>query len=158
PRVQRGEFRPPRAIDPAIDRALEAVCLQAMALRPEDRYGSARALAEEIERWMADEPVGAWHEPVARRARRGARRNRTAVTGAEAAVLAGLIGLAAVALIQSRSNRELTAANEKTSRALQAETRAKHDATEALGQSEAARQRAEAVLGFLKNDVLASAR
>src|SRR5262249_54231942 len=52
--VQRGAFRPPRAIDPTIDRALEAVCLKAMALKPEHRYGSCRALAEDIELWMAD--------------------------------------------------------------------------------------------------------
>ena len=67
--VQRGDFRPPRSIDPTIDRAREAVCLKAMALRPEDRYGSCRALAEDIERWMADEPVSAWREPLTRRAR-----------------------------------------------------------------------------------------
>src|SRR5208282_494879 len=30
-KVQRGEFRPPRQIDPSIDAALEAVCLKAMA-------------------------------------------------------------------------------------------------------------------------------
>src|SRR5262245_18901812 len=57
PRVRRSEFRPPGVIDPAIDRALEAVCLKAMALRPEDRYSSPKALAEDMERWMADEPV-----------------------------------------------------------------------------------------------------
>src|SRR5262249_28806974 len=51
--AQGGGFRPPRAIDPSIDRALEAVCLKAMAFRPEDRYGASRALAEDIERWMA---------------------------------------------------------------------------------------------------------
>jgi serine/threonine protein kinase len=158
PRVQRGDFRPPRQLDPTVDRALEAICLKAMALRPEDRYGSCRALAEDSERWMADEPVSAWREPWIRRARRWARRHRTAVTGAAAAVLAGLIGLAAVAVVQSRSNRELRVANAKTSRALAAETKAKNDTTEALGQSEEARKRAEAVLGFLKNDVLAAAR
>ena len=37
-KVQRGEFRPPRQLDPSIDKALEAVCLKAMAARPEDRY------------------------------------------------------------------------------------------------------------------------
>ena len=70
--VQRGDFRPPRAIDPATDRALEAVCLKAMALKPEDRYGSCRALAEDVERWMADEPVSAWRaKPFSRRGRGG---------------------------------------------------------------------------------------
>ena len=39
--VQRGEFGRPR-IDPTIDPALEAVCLKAMALEPEERYGSPR--------------------------------------------------------------------------------------------------------------------
>ena len=38
-----------------------------MALEPEDRYGSPPALAEDIERWMADEPVTAWREPLSRR-------------------------------------------------------------------------------------------
>ena len=55
--VQAGEFRPPRQIDPSIDRALEAVCLKAMAPQPADRYATPRALADDIERWMADEPV-----------------------------------------------------------------------------------------------------
>ena len=68
--VQQGEFPPPRQLDPSIDRALEAVCLKAMALQPEDRYASCRALAEDVERWMADEPVTAWREPLSRRARR----------------------------------------------------------------------------------------
>ena len=35
-----------------------------MALKPEDRYASPRALADDVERWMADEPVTAWREPL----------------------------------------------------------------------------------------------
>ena len=82
-----GEFPPPRRLDPAIDAALEAVCLKAMAHRPEDRYATAAALAEDLERWAADEPVTAWREPVGRRIRRWARRHRTplAVAGAASA-------------------------------------------------------------------------
>src|SRR4051812_49325070 len=49
--VQRGESRPPRAVDPSLDPALEAVCLKAMAARPEDRYATPRALADDVERW-----------------------------------------------------------------------------------------------------------
>ena len=116
--VQRGEFPPPRQLDPTIDRALEAVCLKAMALKPEDRYGSCRALAEDVERWMADEPVSAWREPLSRRARRWARRNRTAVTAAAVALVAGVVGLAAVAAVQARANGQLRTANEATSQAL----------------------------------------
>jgi tetratricopeptide (TPR) repeat protein/tRNA A-37 threonylcarbamoyl transferase component Bud32 len=103
--VQRGEFPPPRAIVPAIDRPLEAVCQKAMALKPEDRYSSCRAVAEDIERWMADEPVSAWREPVSRRARRWARRHRPAVTGAAVALSIGLIGLAAGAAFYLQQRR-----------------------------------------------------
>src|SRR5262249_56873692 len=92
--VRSGQFRPPRAIDPSIDPALEAVCLKAMAQNPADRYGSPRALAEDVEKWMADEPVTAWREPLARRAGRWMRRHRTAGSGAAAAALGGLVGRA----------------------------------------------------------------
>src|SRR5262249_19220529 len=54
-KAQRTEFPPPRAVNPALDPALEAVCLKAMALEPGDRYATPRLLAEDIERWMADE-------------------------------------------------------------------------------------------------------
>ena len=47
-KVQRGAIAPPRSLNPNIPRALEAVCLKALALRPEERYPSAKALAEEI--------------------------------------------------------------------------------------------------------------
>ncbi|HKI42648.1 MAG TPA: serine/threonine-protein kinase, partial [Mycobacterium sp.] len=111
--VQKGGFRPPRAVDPSIDRALEAVCLKAMSLKPDDRYASPKALAEDIERWMADEPVTAWREPFARRARRWARRNRTAVTALAASVLVALVGTAAVLAVQTRANGQLQQANRK---------------------------------------------
>ena len=62
--MQRGEFPPPRQLDPSIDRALEAVCLKAMATEAGGPLRApAAALAEDIERWMADEPVSAWREP-----------------------------------------------------------------------------------------------
>ena len=80
--VQEGHFPRPSQLVPALDKALEAVCLKAMATQPEDRYPTPKALADDLDRWMADEPVTAWREPIARRARRWARRNRTAVTAA----------------------------------------------------------------------------
>ena len=62
-----GRFpRPSAASIPRIDQALEAICLKAMATQPEDRYASPRALADDLDRWMADEPVTAWREPFAR--------------------------------------------------------------------------------------------
>jgi len=103
-KVQRGDAVPPWSLDGAIDPALEAVCLKAMALEPEDRYASCRALAEDIERWMADEPVAAWREPFTRRARQWARRNRTAMTSLAVAVLVALVGTGAVLAVQTQAN------------------------------------------------------
>ena len=60
--VRHGEFSLPRKLDPSIDKPLEAVCLKAMALAPEDRYATPRALADDVERWLADEPVAAYSE------------------------------------------------------------------------------------------------
>ena len=148
-KVERGEFPPPRRLDPSIDLALEAVCLKAMATKPGDRYASCRALAEDIERWTADEPVSAYREPIARRARRWARRNRTAVTSATVAMVAVVIGLSAVAAEQSRSNAALKKANGETSLALIETQKAQKATVAALGQSEGSREQAEAVGKFL---------
>ena len=115
--VQQGDFASPRKVDPSIDPGLQAVCLRAMALRPGDRYSSARMLAEELERWMADEPVSAWKEPLTRKARRWARRNRTLVTATAALLIAAVMGLTAGTVLLSRANarterqRKLTEAN-----------------------------------------------
>jgi serine/threonine-protein kinase len=115
--VQAGRFAPPRQHDPSIDRPLEAVCLKAMATEPADRYASARALADDLERWTADEPVSAYREPLSRRLRRWSRRNRTAVTAASVALLAALLGLGTVAVVQARANGELLALNGRLERA-----------------------------------------
>jgi serine/threonine-protein kinase len=114
--VQKGEVPPLRQVDATIDRALEAVCLKVMALKPDDRYRSPRALADEIERWMADEPVTAWREPFARRSGRWARRNRTAVAAASVALVAVVVGLGAVTAVQAQANRDLRAANNEVRR------------------------------------------
>jgi WD40 repeat protein/serine/threonine protein kinase len=53
--VQRGAFPPPRQVRAAIPPELEALCLKAMALKPEDRHQSASVLAEDIQQWLASE-------------------------------------------------------------------------------------------------------
>ncbi len=130
--VQEGQFGRPSQHDPALDRALEAICLKAMAKEPEDRYPTPRALADDLDRWMADEPVTAWREPISRRARRWARRNRTAVTAAAVALLAGVFGLSAVLAVQTRASTALAAANADLTRS-QAAVQARYDlAVEAI--------------------------
>jgi formylglycine-generating enzyme required for sulfatase activity/serine/threonine protein kinase len=101
-KVRRCEFRAPRQVKPGLSRALEAVCLKAMAARPEQRYATALELAADIRRWLADEPVSAWREPLARRARRWLQRHRTAA----AAVLSGLLVAAAALGVMYRNRQQ----------------------------------------------------
>jgi serine/threonine-protein kinase len=79
-----------------------------MARRPEDRYPSARDLAEDLEHWLADEPVTAHREPVPTRLARWARRHRPLVAGAAALLLTAVVALAAglVLLGQARARTE----------------------------------------------------
>jgi tetratricopeptide (TPR) repeat protein/tRNA A-37 threonylcarbamoyl transferase component Bud32 len=62
--ARTGVFPLPRHINREVPRALEAICLKAMARDPNRRYGTAMELAADIERWLADQPVGAWREPL----------------------------------------------------------------------------------------------
>ncbi|MFI5454103.1 MAG: hypothetical protein ACHRXM_01500 [Isosphaerales bacterium] len=52
--MRRGIFPAPRRLRRSIDPTLEAICLKAMALQPENRHATPLALAEEIEAWLAD--------------------------------------------------------------------------------------------------------
>ncbi|HWE39140.1 MAG TPA: tetratricopeptide repeat protein, partial [Isosphaeraceae bacterium] len=139
--VEEGDFPRPRDVDPTIDRALEAVCLKAMALNPEDRHATARALADDVERWAADEPTSAWVEPASVRARRWMRRNRTAVAAAAVALLATLFGTAAVLAVQTRANADLKESNDALAAANARVTRANADLSRANVDLAAAKDR-----------------
>jgi len=88
--VRQGHFPRPRHVSRRVPRALEAICLKAMALDPAARYADAHALADDIERWLADEPVSAHRESWVKRCRRWARRHQVAVTAAAVLLVVGL--------------------------------------------------------------------
>lgn len=87
-RVRTGEIVWPRTRNPKVPPGLDAICQKAMALDPAARYASAGALAEDIERWLADEPVSARPESRLARMGRWARRHRIAVSIATALMAA----------------------------------------------------------------------
>ncbi|MDA1015256.1 MAG: protein kinase [Planctomycetota bacterium] len=97
-------YEEPRAVDRNIPAALNAVCLKALAAQPDDRYQSARELGEEVNRWLAGEPVTAWPEPWWTRAERWVKQHKSLVASVAVALLAiTLISIAATVLVdQSR--------------------------------------------------------
>jgi WD40 repeat protein len=125
PAVRAGRFPGPRSIKPGVPAALEAVCLKAMHLDPARRYASAQELAEDIEHWLADEPVSAWQEPWAVRARRWMRRHRTVMAATAAALLVavGTLGVA-TALLADKNQALARETHDKKEARRQASNRA----------------------------------
>jgi serine/threonine protein kinase len=106
-RVEHGEFELPRQVNRYLPKALEAICLKAMALRPADRYASPQELADDVEKWMADEPVSALPESPVQRAGRWMRRHRSWTTAAGAAlVLVTAVSVAATLLVNAAREQE----------------------------------------------------
>jgi len=98
------EPRPPRAVDKDIPADLEAIILKCMEKERSARYDSARALAEELERFLNGEPVLARSPGLWYRLRKRARRHKAVVAVASGALvlLVLAMGWAGLKLRQTR--------------------------------------------------------
>jgi serine/threonine protein kinase/Tfp pilus assembly protein PilF len=84
------EPRPPRLLNPKLDRDLSTICLKCLEKDPERRYSSALALAEDLEHWLKHEPIQAKRSGFFTHTGKWVRRKP-----AIAALIAALIALAA---------------------------------------------------------------
>jgi WD40 repeat protein/serine/threonine protein kinase len=95
-RIKEEDPPRPRTLDHHIPRDLETIVLKAIEKEPEQRYQTAEAMAEDLRRFLADEPIRARQVSTSERYWRWARRNPTI------AVLSGvLIGVLLLATIGS---------------------------------------------------------
>ena len=137
------------AIETAHTPRLDAICRRAMAHDPADRYGSAAAMAGDVERWLADEPVAAWREPWPDRARRWARRHQTLMAGWAAAVGVAVAALAlAVPLLSLAWRNERAARRDERQQRLLGVSKASEAEANAINATEE-KDLAEHALRFL---------
>jgi tetratricopeptide (TPR) repeat protein len=80
---------------------LDAIVSKALRKRPQERYATAAALADDLKRYLGHEPVAARANLLGYRVRKFVRRYRAAVISTSAAILA-LIAATAFALLQMR--------------------------------------------------------
>jgi WD40 repeat protein len=123
------------------DRDLETICLKCMEKEPDRRYGSAEALAEDLERWLRHEPILARPAGHIDRLQKWTRRNpRTAtlILFGSLATLAFLVGLTVMSISLTRANTQARAANVTLARSLhEVQWRLADDADRAGEHSEA---------------------
>ncbi len=88
--VLETEPRPPRLLNPKVDRDLSTICLKCLEKDPRRRYGSALALAEDLTRYLRREPIRARRSSPFTHGRKWLQRNP-----ATAVAIVSLVGLMA---------------------------------------------------------------
>jgi WD40 repeat protein/predicted Ser/Thr protein kinase len=84
---------PPSRLNRRVDRDLETICLTCLSKDPRERYNSAAVMADDLERWLAGQPIQARPVPQWERVIKWVRR-RPAI-----AALVAISGVAAMALV-----------------------------------------------------------
>jgi serine/threonine protein kinase len=134
------EPKPPRRINRSIPPELETILLKAMEKNPADRYATAQALADDLQRYLTNEPIQARRSSVVQRARKVIRRHPGVTVTAALAIVAGLLlGIAGLAV------------NYRMVREEQIRTK------DALNHAEREKAIAQAVRYFLRDKLLAQA-
>ncbi len=133
------EPKAPRRVNKAIPPELETIVLKAMEKNPADRYATAQELADDLERFLKDEPIRAKRPSRLQRARKWGRRHQPVVWSAtvSAAVL-----LVLVAVIMVVSNVRITREAGEKANALAAAKASEQDAKTKEGLAKEAQQAA----------------
>lgn len=131
--ITGGEFAPLRARNRAVPRDLEKVIAKAMDVCVAGRYASARALADDLERVVAGEPVRATSPGILARSLRRGRRKPAAATAIVLAAFVAIGGPIAYAVISTRHADEMEEVAKAERAARQEAERVNRDLESVLG-------------------------
>jgi WD40 repeat protein/serine/threonine protein kinase len=148
--VLREEPRPPRRVNDEVPRDLEIICLKAMAKEPGRRYQTAGALAQDLRRFLANEPIQARQVGKVERCWRWCRRNPAlAITGGLAilALVTGTIVSTVFAILAHEEQGRTEAALERETRVAEKLREEQKRTKAALRDAENQRDRADTRLG-----------
>ena len=125
--VREQEPVPPATRDSHVDADLAAVCLKCLEKSPGRRYASAEAMADDLDRWLAGEPIVARPIGKVRRAWRWCARNRI-VAGLSASVGALLVAVAVIATVSAIRQHTLAKAAQSSEAVAKAAAKSDHEA------------------------------
>ena len=134
-KAQRGDYPSPKLVNPRVPVAMNSICCKAMSNTPADRYQSPLELAADIECWLSDEAVLAYHENLWERSSRWFRRHRTwALAGAAALAVVAVVAAFSAVRIDTERQKAVALAHDNEQLAMQ-ERKAKQQATDRFKQS-----------------------
>jgi eukaryotic-like serine/threonine-protein kinase len=147
------EPSPPRTLDPDVPRDLEAIVLKCLEKDRSARYDSARALAEDLERFLAGEPVLARPTGLGYRLRKKALKHRVAVSVSAGALLAVALALGWASYTQRQSSRREYLARRFTEQVEHIESLARYSGLSPLHDTRADREELRRHIGVLEAEV-----
>jgi len=112
-RIIDQEPRSPRVHDKHIPPELETIVLKSMAKLPTERYATAAALADDLERWLEDKPIKARRPTLVELAARWGRRHWAVATAAAGILAVATLGLALSTILISMAHSDTQAAYQR---------------------------------------------
>ncbi|HET6879544.1 MAG TPA: serine/threonine-protein kinase, partial [Pirellulales bacterium] len=123
--IANDEPRRPRSLNHAIPVELETIVLKAMEKNPADRYATAQHMADDLQRYLKDEPIRARPPTLAEKTRKWMRRHSAVVRTALAMLSLSVVAVAVVATAAAwRLEREQKATSDQLYLTQQAEAEA----------------------------------